>query len=175
MRNRQDTSAGVIVFHRSEEGCRFLLLLSRLTRRPLWEFPKGGVTAGETLQDAALRELLEETGLHRGDIRLLPGFEQTEDYRFSAGAGEDRIAVRKEVTYFLAEAAHMDVRHPAAEVIDHAWLSLPEARRRLRYKARRALLDAAAQAAGCAERAHVQSETSSLRRDASRRSGRESA
>jgi 8-oxo-dGTP pyrophosphatase MutT (NUDIX family) len=172
MRHRRDTSAGVIVFHRSDDGCRFLLLLSRLTRKPLWEFPKGGVTPGESLRETALRELLEETGLADADIRVVPGFERTEDYRFSAGAGADRVAVRKEVTYYLAEAAHMRVRPASAEVIDHAWLSLQEAKRRLRYRARRALLDAAAETVGCAG---AQSETSSRKREARRRSGSDSA
>src|SRR4051812_42639394 len=70
MRYRRDVSAGIIVFHRSPEGCRFLLLLSRLTKRPLWEFPKGGVDEGETVLQAALRELQEETGLEPGDVSM---------------------------------------------------------------------------------------------------------
>jgi bis(5'-nucleosidyl)-tetraphosphatase len=176
MRHRRDTSAGVIVFHRSAGECRFLLVLSRLTKRPLWEFPKGGVAQGETLKDAALRELLEETGLAAQDIRVLPGFERKEDYRFSTGKSESDMVVRKEVTYFLAEAARTDVTLSADEASEFAWLTLQEAQRRIRYRARRAMLEAAAALAGCVEAGSAtQSETSSRSRDARKRSGRESA
>ena len=150
MRYRRDKSAGVIVFNRSDTGCRFLLLLSRLTKRPLWEFPKGGVDAGETLAEAALRELQEETGLAAEDIRLIPDWEHREEYRFTSGKGDGRTLVRKEVTYFLAESMSTEVRLSAHEASQFAWLSLDDAVRKLKYKARREMLRAAGAAAACA-------------------------
>ena len=150
MRYRRDKSAGVIVFHRSEEGCRFLLLLSRLTKRPLWEFPKGGVDAGETVTEAALRELEEETGLGRESIRMVEKFQHREEYRFTSGKGEGRVLIRKEVTYFLAESLSTDVSLSAHEASQFAWLPLDDAIRKLKYKARREMLQEAARAAGCA-------------------------
>jgi 8-oxo-dGTP pyrophosphatase MutT (NUDIX family) len=149
MRYRRDVSAGVIVYHRGSDGCRFLLLLSKLTKRPLWEFPKGGVDEGETLLQAALRELEEETGLSRDQVRIVDGFEHKEDYRFTSGKEDDRVFVRKAVTYFRAEAAHTDIRLSAHEASDFAWLTLAEARTKLRYAARRRMLDAAATASAC--------------------------
>lgn len=184
-RHRRDVSAGVIVFHRSPEGCRFLLLRSRLTRRPLWEFPKGGVDEGETLEQAALRELREETGLAAADVRFVDSFARAEDYRFTAGDGQDRTFVRKRVTYYLAEALHTEITISPEEASRFAWFTPSETRRRLRYKARRAMLDAAMKAAGCAEDGdtaepgaaskaavaeRAQPETSSRKRD-TRRSG----
>ena len=151
MRNRRDISAGVIVYHRSAEGCQFLLLRSRLTRRPLWEFPKGGVANGESLEDAALRELEEETGLGRDQVHLVADFVRTEDYRFLAGDGSDRTLIWKQVTYFLAESHHTTIRLSPDEASRFAWLPLQEARRKLRYATRRAMLDAAAEAAACGE------------------------
>ena len=149
MRYRRDKSAGVIVFHRSDDGCRFLLLLSRLTKRPLWEFPKGGVDAGETLTEAALRELHEETGLERESIRMVEGFQHREEYRFTSGKGDSRLLIRKEVTYFLAESLSTDVKLSAHEASQFAWLPLDEATRKLKYKARREMLREAARLAGC--------------------------
>jgi bis(5'-nucleosidyl)-tetraphosphatase len=150
MRNQRDRSAGVIVFHRAPDGCRFLLLLSRLTKRPLWEFPKGGVDEGESLLEAALRELEEETGLRQDEVRLVDGFERGESYRFTVGVGTGRALVHKRVTYFLAEALHQEVRISSAEASRHEWLSLPDAMRRVRYPERRRLLEDAARAVGCA-------------------------
>lgn len=151
MRYRRDKSAGVIVFHRDDDGCRFLLLLSRLTKRPLWEFPKGGVDEGESLQEAALRELQEETGMQASDIRLLAGFEHREEYRFTSGKGDSRTLVRKEVTYFLAEAAGTEVQLSAHEASQFVWLPLDGALRKLKYKARREMLKKAAEFAGCGQ------------------------
>ncbi len=151
MRYRHDVSAGVIVFHRGQDGCRFLLVLSRLTKRPLWEFPKGGLDSGESLKQAAMRELREETGLTEADVSLVPEFERREEYRFTTGANEPRTLIRKEVTYYLAEASRTDVRIAEAEASEYAWLSLKDAMRKLRYPGRRKLLADAARAAGCGE------------------------
>ncbi len=149
MRYERATSAGVIVFIRERGACEFLLLLSRLTKRRLWEFPKGGVADGETVFEAAMRELEEETGLAAADVRLVPGFEGKENYRFSVEERGDRVLIRKRVVYFLAEASRREVRLSAAETSEHAWLPLQEARRRVRYRERREMLDRAAAAAAC--------------------------
>lgn len=149
MRQQHDISAGVIVFFQENEACRFLLLLSRQTKRPLWEFPKGGVEPGETLLQAALRELQEETGLGPQEVRLVPGFEFLERYRFVIGRGRDRTLVQKRVTYFLAEAVHRTVRVSETETREHAWLDLEEALRRVRYRDRRRMLESAAHTAKC--------------------------
>ncbi|MFW6078295.1 MAG: NUDIX domain-containing protein [Gemmatimonadota bacterium] len=156
MRQQRDTAAGVIVFHRAareagstSSGCRFLLLLSRLTKRPLWEFPKGGIDPGESAYHAALRELEEETGLGRGDIRVVPDFRRQESYRFTLGKGEGRVLVRKRVTYFLAEALHTTIQLSPDEASEFAWVGLDEALRRVRYRGRRRLLRAAARTVGC--------------------------
>ncbi|MGH7555332.1 MAG: NUDIX domain-containing protein [Longimicrobiales bacterium] len=167
----------MIVLHRTTEGCRFLLVRSRLTKRPLWEFPKGGLAAGETAKVAALRELFEETGLAEADVRLLPKWVRKEDYRFNTGHGETRTVVRKKVTYYLAESMRTDVRVSVKEASEFAWLPLEEAQRRIRYPTRRAMLEAAARAASCSKLREdgSQSETSSRRREARSRSGRDSA
>ena len=64
-------SAGVVPVRRESDGWRLLLLRSYHN----WDFPKGGVEAGETPFEAALRETLEEAGLndlvfHWGEIFL---------------------------------------------------------------------------------------------------------
>ena len=60
------TSCGVIV----TDGER--LILGRASRSPRWDIPKGRLEEGETLVEAACRELLEETGLVAPESALQP-------------------------------------------------------------------------------------------------------
>lgn len=52
----------VIVTH-SEGGVLFLRRSEKCSRAHGWDFPGGGVEAGENPVDACIREVLEETGL----------------------------------------------------------------------------------------------------------------
>ncbi len=65
---RSETAAGGLVYNSSNE----LLLIERLGR---WDLPKGKVEKGESLEEAALREVAEETGL-KGHV-LKSHFEDT--------------------------------------------------------------------------------------------------
>ena len=112
-------------------------LIGRLDRRGrlLWSLPKGHLEAGETAEDAAVREVEEETGI-RGRVLAALG---TIDYWFVA---DDR-RIHKTVHHFLLEA-------PAAscdedlEVDEVAWVPLDELRERLAYAGERRLAETAA-------------------------------
>ena len=61
---RPALTVDILVFHRS--GNRIEVLLIKRAREPfkgLWAFPGGFVDKDESLEDAAARELLEETGV----------------------------------------------------------------------------------------------------------------
>src|SRR5687768_4561837 len=109
MKREWHHSAGVIVF-RDNSPRSYLLMRSALTRRPVWEFPKGALEEGENEVQAAERELREETGLGRGDYTILDGFQQEEHYYFTRGAGSDLCLIRKRVDYFLAEWVRGEVQ-----------------------------------------------------------------
>jgi len=64
--SEKTTSCGVIV----TDGER--VLLGHASRSPRWDIPKGGLEPGETLVEAALRELHEETGLTAPQAELVP-------------------------------------------------------------------------------------------------------
>lgn len=148
VRHQRHKSAGVIVYRRAGDECLFLLVLSRLTKRALWEFPKGGVEKGETLKQAALRELAEETGIGANEIELHAEFQKTEDYRFSAGDDGERTLIHKQVTYFLGETSKSEVVLSVKESSEFAWLPLPDALKRVRYAKRKRLLNEAAEVIG---------------------------
>jgi 8-oxo-dGTP pyrophosphatase MutT (NUDIX family) len=61
LRTARATSAGGVV-HRSVDGVIQVLLVHRRTP-VLWALPKGTPDAGETLEETAIRETREETGI----------------------------------------------------------------------------------------------------------------
>lgn len=91
-------SAGVVPVRRLARGWRLLLLRSYRN----WDFPKGGVEAGETPLEAALRESLEEAGLN--DLV----FHWGEIYLETAPYGSRKKVAR----YYLAETAREHIFLP---------------------------------------------------------------
>src|SRR3954466_9376167 len=97
MKRVAQIAAGIVLFHLAGGERRYLLVRSALTRRPIWEFPKGGVEAGETDEGAAERELREEAGMRECDYRVLGGFREEERYVFTQGKGDQRTLIVKRV------------------------------------------------------------------------------
>ena len=142
MRRESQSAAGVVLF-RDEGGERkYLVVRSALTRRPIWEFPKGGVEAGETEQEAGERELQEEAGLRADEYTVHDGFREVERYVFTRGRGPQRVLVVKQVVYFLA-TAHSDRVVISDEAQEYRWVNYEEAGRLLRFPGKRAVLDRA--------------------------------
>ncbi len=141
MNRESHRSAGVVLF-RGDEPRTYLLLRSALTRRPVWEFPKGAIEPGESHLQAAERELQEETGLVAGDYSLLEGYRAEERYFFTRGEGPDRRLIHKQVSYFLAEWRSGDVVI-SREATRFEWATLEEAQRLLRFPEKRRVLAAA--------------------------------
>jgi 8-oxo-dGTP pyrophosphatase MutT (NUDIX family) len=137
LRKVEETSAGGLVVDRTE-GAPRVALIGRVDRRGrlLWSLPKGHVEAGETNEDAAVREVEEETGI-RGRVLAALG---TIDYWFVA---EDR-RIHKTVHHYLLEASGGELSDEDIEVDEVAWVPLAELRDRLAYAGERRLADTAA-------------------------------
>ncbi len=97
-------SAGIIVYRKTEEGIRYLLLYHG---GPYWNFPKGKLVEGERSFRAALREVNEETGLHAGDLRVHEQFRVSDRFAFFT---PDRKRIKREVIYYLAETRQQQIR-----------------------------------------------------------------
>jgi len=133
----EETSAGGLVVDRTE-GAPRVALIGRVDRRGrlLWSLPKGHLEDGETAEDAAIREVEEETGI-RGRVVASLG---TIDYWFVA---EDR-RIHKTVHHYLLEAAGGQLSDADVEVDEVAWVPLGELAGRLAYAGERRLAETAA-------------------------------
>lgn len=134
LRKVEETSAGGLVVDRSAADSRGALI-ARVNRRGQleWVLPKGHLEAGETAQDAAVREVREETGLQARILAPLGSI----DYWFVA----DGRRIHKVVHHFLLEAVGGELSDADIEVTEVAWIPFPELATRLRYDSERRLLD----------------------------------
>ena len=120
-------AAGGVVLRDAAGGRREVAVVHRPGRDD-WSLPKGKLTADESFEDCALREVLEETGLRC----RLSRFVGSTEYR-------DRRDRPKVVAYWLMEALDGEFA-PSDEVDEMRWLELTIARRALTYERDRDLI-----------------------------------
>ena len=87
--------------------------------------PKGTPCSGETIEQVAVREVQEETGLEVHLISYIGAI----SYTFI----HDQIRYYKQVRHFLFEATGGDIALHDHEYDRVAWFPLPEACRRISY------------------------------------------
>ena len=136
---RERTSAGGVVV-RTDAGVEVCLI--RPTGRTVWGLPKGGIESGETLAQAAVREVAEETGIS-GVVAAELG---TIDYSFYSREQNSRI--HKTVHYYLMRATGGDTADHDHEVSEARWVSVREALRLMTYPNEREMVRRAAEALG---------------------------
>jgi ADP-ribose pyrophosphatase YjhB (NUDIX family) len=106
-------SCGAVVFTRVEGQPHYVLVRAKDQPEGCHGFPKGHMEAGETEEQTALREILEETGLR---VKLLPGFRAVTEYQLPTPPD-----TRKRVVFFLAE---YDSQEPVAQESELAAITL---------------------------------------------------
>jgi 8-oxo-dGTP pyrophosphatase MutT (NUDIX family) len=139
VKTRSEFSAGGVVIRRAADGIEVALAARRTRKGDLaWGLPKGLVEPGEEPQQAALREVQEETGL---EARILSSLGEI-SYWYVWG-GE---RVRKRVAFFLMEETGGDVSEHDHEMEDVRWFPLAGAPRRATYPTERGVLRQAIEA-----------------------------
>jgi 8-oxo-dGTP pyrophosphatase MutT (NUDIX family) len=148
LRKATATSAGGIVV-RTAAGHPQLVIGSRRRDRDLrtWTLPKGTPDDDETLEQTALREVTEETGL---EVRITGPLDSIE-YTFV----QSGTRIHKTVHYFMMEPVGGDLARHDHEFDEVRWIDFDEAPTVLTFETERALVAQAADLLGAsrAERA----------------------
>jgi 8-oxo-dGTP pyrophosphatase MutT (NUDIX family) len=135
---KREISAGGVVYQRNGDEIE-VVLASRRTRRGqlAWGLAKGGIEEEETMEDAAVREVREETGLLA---------------EIEASLGETRyfyvwenVRIRKTVHFFLMRHAGGDIDDRDDEMEEVRWFPLERALKRAAYRGERDVLERAAE------------------------------
>lgn len=131
MQQRTDVSYGIIpISYQAGEWQVFLIRqYSHIGDNAYWALPKGHPEADEAPVAAAVRELVEETGLIAANVTTEPSFQV--QYSFEFG-GE---AVHKTVTFFIGVITNTAYVLDENEVREGGWYSLAAALERLDYPA----------------------------------------
>src|SRR3981189_292385 len=119
-----ETAAGGLVV---DKGRGNGVLIGRLDRHGqlLWSLPKGHIEDGETVEQTAVREVKEETGISAHILQPLGSI----DYWFVA----ERRRVHKTVHHFLLEAVGGELSDEDVEVTEVAWVPVTELEPKLAY------------------------------------------
>jgi 8-oxo-dGTP pyrophosphatase MutT (NUDIX family) len=129
----KEVSAGGVLYRRGDEGLE-VVLASRRTRRGqlAWGLAKGGIETGESKEEAAIREVREETGLTAeieadlGDTKYMYVW--------------DDIRIRKTVHFFLMRHTGGNVEDRDDEMEEIRWFPLDRAIKRAAYRGERDML-----------------------------------
>src|SRR5437868_15444060 len=105
-------SAGGVVYRRNEAG--YDIVAVNRARHTDWSLPKGHVEEGETREQAAVREVKEETDI---DARIVAPLGEITYFFMSKKEG----LIKKSVYYFLMEATSTELGGPNWEVSEARW------------------------------------------------------
>lgn len=116
-----EISAGGVVYRRNEAGLLQIQLIQ--DRYGKVSLPKGKMEPGETVEQTALREIAEETGLIGAIIKPIDQIK----YRYH---DSNKGTVDKEVHYYLVEAVGGSPQAQVEEIRGVEWFDPLEAWRR---------------------------------------------
>ncbi|MBQ8604791.1 MAG: NUDIX domain-containing protein [Oscillospiraceae bacterium] len=112
---RTEKSCGAVVFRKKDDKVQILLI--RHLNGGHWAFPKGHVENGETEEQTARREILEETGLA---VQLDTAYRKVVTY-------SPRRDVTKDVVYFVAFADDSEAVAQEEEISRVKWVLMEDA------------------------------------------------
>lgn len=119
---KKEKSCGAVVFYIGGEKEQILLI--KHTNGGHWAMPKGHVEEGETEEQTAKREIMEETGI---SVDLYTDFRYVVTY-------SPKKDVVKDVVYFFAIAKEYNTKRQEEEVSQIMWVDFETAYNMVTYK-----------------------------------------
>ncbi len=133
MRIKYEVSAGGLVLRQTNNGLEALLIGRGVPR--VWSLPKGHVEARETHEQAAVREVREETGCWAEIVSKLSDIA----YWFYLHQSKHK----KSVHFYLMRYLSGDTANHDHEVDEARWFEIRAAKRALKYVNEKRLVDLA--------------------------------
>jgi 8-oxo-dGTP pyrophosphatase MutT (NUDIX family) len=126
---KREISAGGLVWNK--QTGKFLLILDQNGR---WALPKGKLEKGETAEEAALREVSEETGLPLKELEII---KKLGSIKYIYTLHNKKIF--KIVTFFLMETAAARLK-PQWEIKDAKWFARKDLEKAVGYSNTRSVI-----------------------------------
>ncbi|HUR97518.1 MAG TPA: NUDIX hydrolase [Pyrinomonadaceae bacterium] len=127
----EQVSAGGVVFRTKDSAPENAIV--RVVPELRWQLPKGIIDPGETIEQAALREVREESGIEADLVSPI----ETIEYWFVATYGGRRRRYHKFVHFFLMSYKAGDVGDHDNEVDESRWVDVETALSMLEFKSER--------------------------------------
>jgi 8-oxo-dGTP pyrophosphatase MutT (NUDIX family) len=135
---------GGVVVDRLAQDCRLVLIQVTKGKQPHWLLPKGHVNPGEAYEEAARREVSEETGIPFSELQVLAYLGKI-DYSFPP---VPRHEIHRKTVHFYLMLAHSTKLDISVSTIQEGiasahWFPVQAAKEIVRYDGNREVIERA--------------------------------
>ena len=123
-----ETSSGGVVYYISKENFVHFLILKH-KNGDHWDLPKGHIESGESIYETALREITEETGLTKNDLKFIKELKHKNNYSFKQGS----LTISKTIHLFLFESSS-NIIHLSEEHSEYLWIRIDPLKDKLTFQ-----------------------------------------
>ena len=137
---KREYSAGGAVFKRKNNNLFWLIIQPSAKDQPLrqgrWQLPKGWIDKNETSQEAAVREVKEESGV---EAEIVEKIDRINIFFYN----EEKQQVVKNIVFFLMEYQSGSIKDHEPETEKAVWLPFKKAYDQMTFKSEKKVLEKA--------------------------------